>query len=960
MSAPGTLERVRELLADAVEHHPAERAAFLDAACGCDEAIRREVESLLRAHESAAGFLGAAGPAAPGGPLQIGRVIGHYAVTGLIGAGGMGVVYAAKDRKLGRTVALKVLPAGAWGDGAQRSRLEREARLIANLQHPNIAAIHAVEAVDDAPVLVLEFVPGRTLAERLAHGRIATEQAIRIAREIADGLAAAHDAGIVHRDLKPANIKIAPDGTVKILDFGVAKPLFASSQIGPVTTVPGTVIGTPAYMSPEQARGQNVDRRTDLWALGTVLFEMLSGRRAFDGGTTADVLAAVIGRDPDWSSLPPDTPAAVRRLLRRCLEKDPDRRLRDAGDASLELHTTPPDPESGIHEPANTRRPWARAVAGGGVLLAVGVAAGVFVMRARSASESPAALIGAPARFVIDIPVDAPLAPEAGGCVALSPDGRTLVYAAGPWSTGTSLYLRRLDSFEAVEIPGTRNAFAPFFSPDGRWVAYCDLTGEAPSIMRVRVDGGVPEAIAAPEPGAWAAGWATGGCWGDDGTIVFGGQRPRGLRRVRAGGGALINVTMVDASKGELLHGQPCFLPGCETILFTNCLSERDHYINRIEAVRTGTGERRVVLENAVQPTYMAERGGRLFFYRAEALWSVGFHAESLATTGEPERLLAPLAGAEHVPYARVALSPAGTIAYLPQPVSYMATELAWIDRGGGSTTIFDAGMPINTLRLSPDGRSAAFVSGVPTYDVWVHDLLRKTPQRLSTDGRCFFPVWTPDGRRVAFQQRASEDGPFRVMWAPADGSSPPEVLFEPPGGVAVFPTEFIGDGRLAISMRTKKGDDDITDIFLVEPGKPDAHRLFKTAEYRLGARLSPDGALIAYTSKETGSDQVYIQPFPALDRKVRVSVHSGFRPAWSRDGRRLLFLYGGIVYEADVVTEPELGVSVPRVAFPRTPGGRFDVSLDGERLIMARPKDWGVATRINVVLGWNGHEIGQ
>ncbi len=969
----GSTERVRELLADALERPAAERAAFLEGACGGDADLRREVESLIRAHDSAGGFLGDGSPGrapsvqearTPPGPLAPGQTIGHYVVTGLIGEGGMGVVYAAKDKMLGRTVALKVLSARASVDAAQRSRLEREARIIANLQHPNIAAIHSVEAAGDAPMLVLEFVPGKTLAERLAHGRIAMDEAIRIAREIAMGLAAAHDAGIIHRDLKPANIKITPDRAVKILDFGVAKPMFASSQIGPVTTTPGTVIGTPAYMSPEQARGQNVDRRADMWALGTVLFEMLSGRRAFDGGTTADVLAAVIGREPDWSSLPAGTAPAIRRLLRRCLEKDLDRRLRDAGDARLELEAASLDPGAGADEHALARRYRTLAIVAGGALLGLGLAAGAILVRARGHVEPVPALATRPARFVIQAPPDAPLGAWVGGCVALSHDGRTLVYTAGSRNRGLSLFIRRLDAFEAVEVPGTLNAYAPFFSPDGQWIGYCDISSDSPCIKRVRADGGgVPEVVAAPVEGEWTAGWGTGASWGTDGTIVFSGQTPRGLRRVPASGGVPTEVTTLDTSKGERSHTQPCFLPGCDAVLFTSCWPARERFVTKIEAVRPGTGERRVVLEDAAQPMYLSRESSRLLFYRAGALWSIGFDAASLATAGEPERVLSPIAGGEPVPFARVAVSAAGTLAYLPENISYMNNQLRWFDRDGSSTLIFDSGeMPIDTLRLSPDGGAVAFCCGVPEFDVWVRDLARSTSTPLRTGGRCYFPVWTRDGRRIAFQQAASENGPFRLMWAPADGSGQPEMLFEAPGGVAVFPTEFHPDGRLAIVMETKRADQEITDLFLIDPRDPDrtAHRMFRTAEYRPGARFSPDGTLVAYTSKEKrGENQVYIQPFPALDRKVTVSVEGGFRPAWSRDGRRLFFRSGDRVCEADVTTTPELAASAPRVILTDTWESRFDVSPDG-RIIMARPRDWGLQTRINVVLGWNVVEMNR
>ncbi len=964
----GSTERVRELLADALERPAAERAVFLDGACGSDADLRREVESLVRAHDSAGGFLGDARPApviegrAPSGPLAPGQTIGHYLVTGLVGEGGMGVVYAAKDKRLGRTVALKVLSARASADAAQRSRLEREARIIANLQHPNIAAIHSVEAAGDAPMLVLEFVPGKTLAERLAHGRIATDEAIRIAREIAMGLAAAHDAGVIHRDLKPANVKITPDGAVKILDFGVAKPMFASSHIGPVTTTPGTVIGTPAYMSPEQARGQTVDRRADVWALGSVLFEMLSGKRAFDGGTTADILAAVIGREPEWTSLPPGTPTAVTRLLRRCLEKDPARRLRDAGDAAL-LLDDPGTPEPGAERPR--RRLLVPAL--GLVCVAAGVLGAVVWTRVLSVADGPSPVDRPRARLSVELPPSAMIPITISGELAFSPDGSTLVYCALEAGEVT-LKRRSLEGYDTQSIEGTRNAQGAFFSPDGRWMVFADRT-DGGMVRRLHVPDGLIEPLCRPPPLHHF-----GGCWLDDGSIVYS-CAFASLKRLAAKGEEPRDLTRLDEAGGEWFHSQPEALPGGRTVVFTVEHREGNTSHVRLEAVDVATGQRRVVLENASGARFLPP--DVIVYFSDERLLARRFDPERARVIGPPVVALSPIAGGEQTPARRFAVSRDGTLAYLPTLLPAHSTDLAWFSPGETEPVVAHEGNEhIRTLRLSPEGRRVALTRGIYDPDVYVVDLESGRETRITLGENRAFPVWTPDGLFIAYgSEWVKPNADIRL--AAADRSSPPTVLFTGPPGQELNPSDFTRDGgKLLFAMG---GSEIPAAIYTLEvaggeaQGEPE--RLFPALNRsHLGARVSPDGGLIAYSSTEARSAdddyfEVYVQTWPALDpprtrsgaigggdtRRIPVSRGGGYRPAWSGDGRRLFFMNRDRLYVSTITREPDLAASIPETVVYPYPESRFDVATrDNDRIIATRARGGlNRESRINVVVDW-------
>ncbi len=946
------MERVREILDLALERPLGERAAYVAGLCAGDDRLYNEATSLLRALDRGGELLEppagvAEGEGGSGSPLT-GLCFGHYRVGERLGAGGMGVVYAAEDTRLGRTVAVKALPAQLMGDPHRLARLEHEARVLAALSHPNIGAIYGIEETERGPVLVLERVGGETLGERLSRGRMTAEEAAPIVRQVLMALESAHGAGIVHRDIKPSNIMVSPDGVVKVLDFGIAKA--APAPGAETATLSQGAIGTAAYMSPEQACGRPVDRRSDLWSLGCVLYEMLAGRRAFAGETASDTIAAVLLAKPDWSALPAQTPGTVVRLLRRCLEKDPELRQRDAGDARLDLDERS-DPGAAA--------PWARRPAGRGRVtlaagagLALGVAVTALVVTAlvvtalvvRSGGGSGAGAAAHPTRFSVETSASSHLWMFQDGAVAVSPDGGTVVYSAGPTDAGPRLYSRELNRLEAAPIAGTEHGVEPFFSPDGRWIGF--TYEDRGRIYRVPVGGGVPELIF---PGT---AHTQGASWGTDGTIVFSVYGTDGLRRVPASGGEPAVLTRLDASRNEVMHAQPDFLPSGDAVLFVVCVAGPDSFTSSIQAVRPSSGERRVLIENACQPRWVEP--GTLLYVQGGSLMAAPLDAGALRMTGPARRVLTGLAGDETIPYRRFDVSRnARTLVSLPGTTTYSTRRLARFSLEGTATTIMEGRGSIDSPRVSPDGRRLAMLMGWSSADLWVHDLERGTTTRLTTGRSADFTVWTPDGRRIAYRSMMPGE-PMRIEWVPADGSAPPETLwtFEP--GQSGYPTCFHpGGGELAVTMvRGAEQHEDLARLSL--PGGPPAW-LFPEAGYRLSARFNRDASLLAYTSAETGRLEAYLQSYPALDRRVQVSVDGGYRPAWSADGRLLFFRYMDRVYAADVSTAPELSVSRPRLVLEHLPDARFDVVDNGEGLVMGCPTGgWEPQRRIDVVVGWD------
>ena len=853
-------------------------------------------------------------------PLSAGTRLGPYEITGPIGAGGMGEVYRAHDSRLNRDVAIKTLPAALADDANRMERLQREAQVLASLSHPNIAPIFGLEEAGGIRALVMELVEGPTLAERIAAGPIPVEEALVLAHQIADALEAAHEKGIVHRDLKPANIKLTADNKVKVLDFGLAKAFEGEAASGgnltssPTLTLEATregmIMGTAGYMSPEQARGKPVDKRADIWAFGVVLFEMLTGKTTFEGETVSDTLAAVLRADIDWKQLPPDTPPRVRRLLQRCLERDAKKRLRDIGDAWIEIDS--PD-ELGVAAPVQAQPKgmwwlgWAAAVLIGG--------AGVTWALLHRPSDEPRAVVrwtySQKALFAVPV---------------LSRDGTRLEYSelAG---ANPRLALRMMDQVEAKPLPGADNMYFGEFSPDGQWIVAFGGQVEV-KLKKIPVTGGTAITLAdVASP--------SGVSWGDDGTIVFSGGK--GLMRVSSAGGTPETLTTPDGKKGETSHVTPHFLPGARALLFTI----KSGTASQIAVLDLKKGGYRVVANNGLDGRYVPT--GHLVYNRGATLFAVPFDAGKLAATGSEAPVVEGIStNGPNSNTAEYTFSDSGSLVYIEGTSGGAGgTTMAWADRQGQQQQAISETVLWGTGRLSPDGRRIA--NGVSTsatsagslQDIWVFDTERKIKTRLTFGGTNATPIWTPDGRRITY--RATVDGKSGIDWVQADGSGKPEQLLgtesEP------TPSSWSPDGRLLLysqSVDKRPARIWVLPVSGGVAGKP--YPLHDAQAYEADAQVSPDGRWVAYVSQETGQVEVYVQPFPGPGGKERVSTQGGDSVRWARSGRELFYrVFSGesAVMAVDVQTAPHLQLGLPKVLIKGTFGTTFDVAPDGKRFLV-------------------------
>jgi serine/threonine-protein kinase len=893
--------------------------------------------------------------------LPPGTRLGVYEVTVQIGVGGMGEVYRARDTQLNRDVALKVLPELFASDPERLARFTREAHTLASLNHPNIAAIYGIEASRDVRALVMELVEGEDLSQRTARGAIPLDEALPIAKQITDALEAAHEQGIIHRDLKPANIKVRADGTVKVLDFGLAKlveaPGAGSSAAGlsqsPTITSPammtgiGMLLGTAAYMSPEQARGKVADRRADIWAFGCVVFEMLSGQRTFKGELISDVLASVLKTDPDWQALPVDTPAALRRLLRRCLEKDPKRRLQAIGEARVQIEDlvsgSSDDTDRSAMAAASPRwraLPWALAA------LAVG---GLAVALIRGGA--PPAPAGHLSRFVIRTASDAPLQSYAQPDVTISPDGLRVVYRSArdtdPGLTGL-LYIRALDQFDAVPLRGTDGAVGPVFSRDGAWIVYQD--GRDNTLKRISALGGSPVTICSLDGGA-----LRGASWGPDDTIVFATDQSKGLLRVPAAGGKPERVTTVHPATGEIGHFWPQVLPDGRAVLFTSWGGSLERA--RVAVVSPPGGEVHSLLDGTsarFSPT------GHLIFAAADStLRAVGFDARRWQVIGNPVTVVERV-GIERTGGADFALADDGSLVYATEASVFTTLRtLVWVDRAGHEEPLDVPLKHYTYARLSPDGTRVALDARDEPPDIWIWDLAHHILQRLTNDpGPNRGPIWTPDGRRVAFT--AERDGVESVYWQPFDGSGSMERLSS--GTQAQNPMSFSPDGTQLIVATPISPPFDLG-VITLGANRTTTMLLHSTASEANGV-LSTDGHWLALESDESGRSEIYVRPFPNVEkRRIQVSTGGGSRPLWSRTGRELFYYVAPDTIMAVSVRLGEdiaLGSPQPvvkgRYAEAFNAGRHYDVSLDGQRFLLLKDASDGqktAAREIHLVLHW-------
>jgi serine/threonine-protein kinase len=880
-------------------------------------------------------------------PLSPGSRLGHYDILAAIGEGGMGAVYRARDTKLGREVAVKLLPDAFAEDPDRLARLHREARVLASLNHPNIAAIYDLEEIEGVRFLVLELVPGETLEEKLNRGPLPLGEVLPVFHQIAEGLEAAHEKTVVHRDLKPANIKITPEGKVKVLDFGLAKAL-APDPSGPHSesrtltyqgTREGSVIGTAAYMSPEQARGKSVDKQTDIWAFGCVLYEALTGIQAFAQPTFSDTIAAVLEREPDWALLPDSTPREMRRLLKRCLQKDPHRRLHDIADARIDLEEVP-----GRGSGAAV---GGRLVFGWAALAAVISALAAGLLTWRLASKAPAPSPGW--RFDLALPHTTPLSTESQP-LAISGDGARVVYAANQGSK-TALYLWGAAQTEATLIPGSDGGQGPFFSPDGTWLGFFS-EGKLKKIALSSATAGGPLTVCeSPE--------SRGASWGLDDKLLFA-AADSGLRLVPAAGGAAAVATTPDPARAERTHRWPQVLPGGKAVLFTVGVAGQASYDEaRVAAEVLATGERRVVLEGGTFARYVPS--GHLVYARAGTLYAAPFDPNRLTPLGSPVAVLEdvfmdPLTGA-----AFYSFSENGTLVYAAASKEGAvfaggAGMLLWADRDGKARPLADARRGFAQPRLSPDGKRLALTvtegAEKTASDVWIADVERGALTRLTFDKSSGGAIWSPDGKELAFT--AERAGGFGVSSKAADGSGAEKELFR--SEHILFLGSWSPDGR-ALTV-TESHLETGLDIWLVEPGGK--RRPLLASRFDEGGGLfSPDGRTLAYVSNESGRDEVYLRAYPGPGPKLQVSTEGGTEPVWARNGREILYRHQDGLMAVTVETSPSFAVSKPRLLFQ---GGfdegsaafsNYDVDLAGERFILIRSESKAAPTELKVIQDW-------
>jgi serine/threonine-protein kinase len=887
---------------------------------------------------------------------MIGRALSHYKILEKLGAGGMGEVYRAEDLRLHRQVAVKLLPDVFAEDPERLARFEREAKLLAALSHSNIAAIYGLEEAEGKRFLVLELVEGETLAQRLGRGPLPVEEALEVCRQLAEGLEGAHEKSIVHRDLKPSNIKLTPEGKIKILDFGLARAFLDRSPVGVIAdsptitaemTRPGVVLGTAAYMSPEQAKGKTVDKRADIWAFGCILFECLTGKTAFPGETITEMVAAILKSEPDWTQLPPDTPPFVRAVLRRCLQKDPGRRLHDIADARIEMQEETVPPAETVPVPVPQRLRPGLLIAACSMALVVGVLIGPVVMKyfkTSASSTSPHVMRSfirlEPGHWLGGsglspyLRLYRPTRTE----MAISSDGRFLVYSAirenpGP-QDNSRLYLRKFDQLEAHPIAGTEGGINPFLSPDGSWIGFW-ADGK---LMKVPAEGGVPAILCdVSRPFGFS--------WGADNQIVFVQDRDSGLLRISADGGKPETLTVPDRSKEEFAHRLPHCLPAGKGILFTIKRHPWD-LEPRVAALEPATRKWRVLLEDAADARYVAT--GHLAFLRRGTLMVVAFNTDRLEVTGQPvpavaniEQALNTTTSLDDTAAGQFGISFSGSLVYASGGIiPDQENSLVWVDHKGKVEPIVSFKAPFFSTRLSPDGQWIAYSALGMEGHIWLHNLARGTATKLTSAGMAEWAQWTPDGRRLVFDW--FETGVPNIYWQPVDGSSPMERLTQ--SEYFQWPGSWAPDGETLAFV--EEHPETGRDIYLLSVRDRRVTAFLDSRFFEGYPEFSPDGQWIAYVTDESGREEVYVQPFPGPGGKWQISNEGGSWPLWAPNGRQLFYRSAGLgsrVLVVDVQTVSGFSASKPRLLFEQpgyvrgTPIRTWDISPDGQRFLMAK-----------------------
>ena len=875
--------------------------------------------------------------------------IGPYTVNREIGRGGMGVVYLGHDTRLDRAVAIKALPVHLADDPDRLARFEREARTLASLNHPNVAGIYGVEEQDGQKYLILEYVEGQTLEERLDGGALPVDEAIEVAVEIASGVEAAHEAGVIHRDLKPGNIKLTPEGRVKVLDLGLARSVDSGSssssslvsesptitspaQHSP--TMPGAILGTAPYMSPEQARGRHVDKRTDIWSFGVILYEMLTGAGPFHGETATDSIGAILHKNVDMDQLPATTPTNVRRVLRRCLERDKAMRYRDIGDARLELVHGSLDVRSlSPDEQHSQRRFRVLGLVGWAVAAFVGVALLIIAMR----PPAPPGDSTGVTRTTIALPDDQRQPRLLQSPLAITRDGSMLAYVARGGDGIIRLYLRPLDSYEHRVVPGSENARAPFFSPDGEWIGFFSNGG----LRKSRVDGGQPFKLTS------VSSLAFGASWGSDGTIVYAANITAGLWRISEDGGEPMQLTQPDFEQGGYAHVWPHHLPGGRHVIFSVW---GGNHAGQILDLRTGTAS--IFRENVAAGGSRILPSGHLIHADVQGsgrLLSAPFDLESRELLGPAVPVLDDVRyfdSQSATPY--LAVSDSGTAVYVSRAMGEATVQ--WVGRDGVTTPIRTGHEIIAGLRLSPDGRRAVFND--EQGGTWLLDLTRGTIDVATRADELFasYAIWHSNGQELIVSSNV--DGSWNLYSIPLSGRSVPEKIMERPNNQ--YAASMSSDGRLLAYVENHP--ETALDVW-IKPAQGEPHPVARTPADESQPAISPDGALIAYSSSENGRAQIYLQELDGAGR-IDVSIDGGEQPLWARDGSELFFRRGDRLYSVEVSAEPSLTVSRPTEVFDLaiesgsgfgiTP--HFDVSADGTRFLVVTERP---TTGFKVITNW-------
>jgi Tol biopolymer transport system component len=884
--------------------------------------------------------------------LSAGSRLGPYEIVAPLGAGGMGEVYRARDPKLRREVALKVLPDLVARDPERLARFEREAHVLASLNHPNIASIYGLEEADGVRALVMELVEGPTLAEHLEGGPLAVDESLAIARQITEALEEAHEHGIVHRDLKPANVKISLSGKVKVLDFGLAKAMEIGSGFGSASqlansptithgaTQLGTILGTAAYMAPEQAKGKPADKRADIWAFGVVLFEMLTGRRLFTGETVSETLAEVLKTEIDWTALPEETPPALRQLLRRVLERDPKNRLHDIADARIVLDEV----ASGRIEeagPAPAAAPPVPARRGVKLLwlaacVTAAAAAALLGYLARGRQTAPAA----PQRLSIQLAANQELVPGRNSLLGFSPDGEAL-YITGLENGRQTLFRRDLRRREATAVSGTEGAQSVFFSPDGKWIGFT----QGGHLMKVPVEGGRPFQLG----NALGAG---GAAWLRDDTIVYAPIYSEGLYRIPAAGGTPERLTTPDRASGELGHWWPEPLPGERRILFTAFRTPVDR--SRVGVLDLASREITWIVDGGFFGRYVPT--GHLLYAKGQRLYALPFDPSTATAKGPAVAVLDDINVTPTGGYALVAVSSRGTLAYVTESLGHPVCELVWLDRTGRATPAASQRQRYLTASLSPDGRTAALTIRGESLDLWTLALERGTLSRqTSGEGTEFDPVWTRDGRELLY---VVDRPPFELHRIAVGAPDSGQPIWNEPAELDATRASVSPDGRtIAFELTEPETGANLYARPLDGSGPPRAIRATRSMER--DASFSPDGRWVVYQSDDTGRPEIYVQPFSGSGERIQVSSDGGSEPTWAGNGEIFYRRFDEMRVVA-TRTGGDFEFETPRTlfSFPILPGAEaesrtFAVTADGQRILAITIPEASRPRQIEIVTDW-------